>query len=383
MDLRQLFQILRAHMLLVMSCVLITTSLAIGLSLLMQPTYTATTSVVIDFESKDALNPNNPNAQVPLSPGYVATQIDIAASHSAALKVVKSLKLDQVPAFRERFQSVHGGDGSLPDWIADEIRRDLSIKPVRDSRVVNINYVAPDPQMAALLADSFAQSFIDTRHELNTEPARRNSTWLEEQLKGLRTQLEEAQSRLTAFQQKNQILSGEDKVDTEMQRLTDLSLQLSQAQSQVYDVQARQLGENHPAYQRAVAREQSMQQSVAAQKAKVLKLKRLRDEISVLAREADSAQKTYDAAMQRFNQTSLEGQAGQTTVSILNRAVVPLNPSSPKTGMNVVVGILLGVVIGMGAALVREISNRRVRTELDLTQGLGLPLFGVLEKAGA
>jgi len=114
----------------------------------------------------------------------------------------------------------------------------------------------------------------------------------------------------------------------------------------------------------------------------VLKLKRQRDEISVLLRDVDSAQKTYDATMQRFNQTSLEGQASQTTVSILNRAVVPLRPSSPKTELNVLVGMVLGFVVGLGAALAREISNRRVRTEMDLTDGLGLPLFGVLEKAG-
>jgi succinoglycan biosynthesis transport protein ExoP len=382
MDLQQLLLILRAHMSLIVSTVLMFAGIAIALTFLTPSMYTATTSVVIDFESHEPFSASaNPN--VPISPGYLSTQIDIAESHTVAVKVVQRLALDRNEKFIERFQRATRGRGSLTDWIAGQLRKDLDIKPVRESRVVHIGFSARDAQFAAAAADAFAEAFIRTRLELSVGPARRNSVWLEEQLKGLRVQVEEAQARLTAYQQKNQIVgANNERLDTEMQRYSDLSAELSRAQSQVHDVRARQLGPNHPAYQRALAQEQSLQQALAAQKLRVLNLKRQHDDIAVLFREVESAQRTYDAAMQRYNQSSLEGQANQASVSLLNRAVVPLRPSSPRMEVNLPIGVLLGLIIGVGMALYREISNRRIRTESDLTQALGLPMYGVLEKAG-
>ncbi len=382
MDLRQIFLILRAHSFLIFSTVLAVLALALAITFIMPPTYTATTTVVIDFESHEPINPSGGNPNVPISPGYLSTQVDIAESHSVALKVVKSLNLEQDAKFKEKFLRATHGQGSLADWIADELRKKLSIKPVRESRVVHISASAEDAQFSAVTSDAFADAFIDTRLELNIEPARRNSAWLEEQLKTLRNRVEEAQARLTAYQQQNQILTSDDRLDTEMQRYADLSAQSSAAQAAIQDVRSRQLGENHPAYQRAIARDQALQQSLAAQKSKILKLKRGRDEIAVLIREVESAQRTYDSAMQRFNQSSLESQGNQTSVSVLNRAVVPVRPSSPQLTLNLAVGIVLGFSLGVGAALLREVANRRIRTETDLTDGLGLPLFGVLDKAG-
>jgi len=117
---------------------------------------------------------------------------------------------------------------------------------------------------------------------------------------------------------------------------------------------------------------------LAAQKSKVLALNANRDAGSVLAREVESAQRIYDQALERFSQTQLEGHAGQTEISVLSSAVVPLVPSTPNVRLNVALSIIFGALLGVGLALISEMLNRRVRSVYDVIAVLDLPVLGVL-----
>jgi uncharacterized protein involved in exopolysaccharide biosynthesis len=168
-----------------------------------------------------------------------------------------------------------------------------------------------------------------------------------------------------------------------------------------------QLGKNHPQYQRSVEetealrtklaaemrkvaaslsasnevnekREAGIRASLAAQKTKVLELKQQRDEISVLMRDVESTQRSYDTVTQRRNQTNLESQLNQTNVIILTPAVEPLGPSSPKIKRNMLIAVFLGTLVGIGLALGLEMTDQRVRGSDDLGGDFGFPILGVL-----
>ncbi len=119
--------------------------------------------------------------------------------------------------------------------------------------------------------------------------------------------------------------------------------------------------------------------SVNAQKLKILELKKQRDEISLLVREVESAQRAFDAVSQRTTQTRLESQSIQTNLSILNPATEPLKPAKPKVLLNILVSIFLGTLLGVGAALMLELMQRRVRSADDIAQGIELPVLAVIE----
>lgn len=381
MSLGQLLLILRARRWLIASIVGGGLLMAIALWLVLPKVYTASTSVMVDFESREALAPND--ARVPLAPGYMETQLDIIASHAVALHVADRLKLVELPEVKQKFMRSTDGKGSIRDWVAENLLLDhLKVKPGRHSRVIHISYSARDPRLAATVADAFAQAFMELQLDLNIEPARRNTAWLEEQLKPLRQKAEEAQAKLTAYQQKNQV-AGEDRLDTEMQRLASLNTALATVQTQVYDARARGLGENHPEVQRVRGREQELEQAVAAQKRKLLQTKKQRDQVAMLQREAENAESTYDKALARHNQVFLESRADQTNITVLNRAVEPNEASFPKLSMNLAVALVLGPLLGIFAALVREMTDRRVRVVTDLTEVLGVPFLAVLERARA
>lgn len=128
------------------------------------------------------------------------------------------------------------------------------------------------------------------------------------------------------------------------------------------------------------SRESELRAAAETQRKKVAQMKELRDEAAVLIKDVDAAQRAYDTVAQRLTQSSLESQASQTNVSVLNPASEPALPSSPKVMLNTLVALFLGGLFAIGFALLRELMDRRVRGVEDLTEALGIPLLGTLPK---
>jgi chain length determinant protein EpsF len=193
-------------------------------------------------------------------------------------------------------------------------------------------------------------------------------------IQGLKTQLANSQSRL------EQISSQLGANHPEIKRLkADIAEQRQQLNAEIRTVSAAIQNTS----QLAQRREAELAQAVAGQKARLLRLNQGRDEMAVLLKEVESAQRAFDAASSRFTTTNLESQATNTTISILNRAVPPAFPSFPILWVNVVVGIVAGLVLGVGLALVMELLDRRVRSEDDLTLSLEAPMLGLLDSGRA
>lgn len=193
--------------------------------------------------------------------------------------------------------------------------------------------------------------------------------------------------------------------------IQSLKAELLREEAKLADL-SEKLGTNHPQYQRAMAevknlreklnqemvsitngirnntklaqsREAALKTSLEAQKAKVLRLKESRDEIPTLMREVESAQRAYDIALERHNQSTMQSRINETNVILLNPAIDPVKPSSPKILVNMAVSLILGIILSLGLALLLEMLDRRVRGAKDLSETLELPVLGVLAKGTA
>jgi chain length determinant protein EpsF len=195
--------------------------------------------------------------------------------------------------------------------------------------------------------------------------------------------------------------------------INSLKQQLSGAEARQTQL-AGQLGKNHPEFQRsaaeveqirrqlnveletlatgiantarvAQAKEADLRSAVAAQKTRVLALNKEKgqDDMAVLTREVESAQKAYDTASQRFSEVRLESQISQTNVAILSPAVPPIDPSFPNWTINIPLSLVLGAMLGVTLAFMMEHADRRVRSPDDLAQLSGLTVLGVLGNASS
>jgi succinoglycan biosynthesis transport protein ExoP len=448
MTLHQFLLILRARYRVALLIILLAISAALAVSLLLPKKYTAQTAVLVDIRTPDPVAGGAPLQGV-VAPSYMATQVDIIGGDRVAQRVVKMLKLDETPTTKERWMEATEGRGTLEGWLADSLQKRLDVRPARESNVINITYKGSDPEDAANIANAFAQAYLEINLALKTEPARIYAEWFDGQTKTSRAKLEEAQARLSEYQQKAGIVSSDERVDYETTKLADLSSQLTTVQGDTTDSQSKRasrgdtiaevmqsplinglkadvarqeakvqetsvrLGENHPERQRAESelaalksrlnsetarinasiettyrvgkdRERELQGAVGAQKARVLALNKQRDELNVYRRDVESAQRAYEAVSQSASQTRLQSLTNQTNVVRMNVATPPVNPSSPRLLVNLLIAAFGGTLLGVACALLLELTNRRVRSAEDLVQMLGLPVLASISSgAGA
>lgn len=360
---------LKARYAVVLFTLALTVATAAIITDLLPRQYVATTSLVLN--SSDSNPFDVPVVTAKGTSAYLSTQIDIIRSRGVARNVVDTLRLAEDPELQKKFHAAAGGEGDIREWLAEQLLEDLTVEPSGDSRVIAIGFRSTDPRRAADIANAFAEAYIGKTLEFMVDPARRNAAWFDEQLKHLRQRLLDSQSQLTSFQQEQGIISIDERLDTETNRLNELSKNYVQVQAEASDVRSRQLGHNHPEYKRAISREQAVRNSLESQKALLLELKQQRDKLGILAREVESNQRVYDATLERYYQTSLESQFNQANISILNEATVPLTPSSPAVLFNYVSAILFGLLLGAAFAVLAEASDRRMRTPEDIGSMLG------------
>ncbi len=447
MDSRQLYLILRARWkfaLFVFACVIF---LAMAVTMLMPRMYTATASVVVEVKADPLANAAYPQQ---LLASDVATQVDIIGSEPVAERVVKDLKLDQAPDFKQLWVS-NGSRGQLTQWLADYLLKQLVISPSKESNVIQLSMKWRDAKTAAALANAFAQAYIETNIELKVESAKQYTSMFDEQSRALRADLEAKQKRLAAYQNSSGIVATDDKLDVENARLGELSTQLVAIQSQRQESQSRQrqasgdtealpevlqspvianlkaelakaearrheigqtLGRNYPDYkdveseiaglreriaqesariaaslgntaQVDVRREGDVKAALEAQKQRILGLRQQRDQVIDLQNDVTTAQHNLDAVTARLAQSSLESQTRQTNIALLAPALEPLQPSSPRFVVNLLLACVVGAVVAVGGALLSEMGDRRVRQSEELAPLLGIPLIGRIPDTSA
>jgi uncharacterized protein involved in exopolysaccharide biosynthesis len=89
------------------------------------------------------------------------------------------------------------------------------------------------------VANGFAKAYLDTSLALRTGPTREAAEWFEDQLKGFRTQVTQAQVKLANFQKAKGITFADERGDVDSVRLAELSSQLLIAKNATYDAQTR------------------------------------------------------------------------------------------------------------------------------------------------
>lgn len=242
---------------------------------------------------------------------------------------------------------------------------------------------------------------IDER--MDVERARLND--LSSQLVSAQAQTMEAQSRERNSTGKSAYESPDVAANPIIQ---SLKTEIARAESKFADI-SQKFERNHPLYQGSKAeidnlkaelarqiqsasgnvasnsrilqqRENEIRSALNQQKTKLLQLNKDRDALTILTREVENAQKSYDVTMQRYTQSNMEGQSNQSEVALLNAAVPPIDPASPKVVLNIIMAVLLGIFLGVVAAIGAEYLDPKVRTPEDLLEVIQAPLLGVISQ---
>lgn len=298
--LNSLFAILFARRRIIIGTAIASVVLAVAVLNLKPKIYQATTDLIVDSRGWDPISGQSQPTR--LNASYLTTQADIVRSRNVANRVVENLNLTRSPEIA-KFVTLSGDAAVDRRRVAGFLAQGLEVTPKRDSNMLAISFRSSDPELAAKLANGFAQAYIHTNLELRTEPARQTTEWYNEQIAQLRVELVAKQDALSTYQEKHSILASSDRLDLESTKLAELSslliaaqnerfasksrsdqiantkrgqletraldnpqvqkvaADLTQAQARVSEL-ANQVGENHPQYRQAVSEVESLRRQM-------------------------------------------------------------------------------------------------------------------------
>ncbi|MET0207897.1 MAG: chain length determinant protein EpsF [Burkholderiaceae bacterium] len=219
----KLLSIIRARWSLMLLVVALTTLTALGISLTLPQRYVASASVVIDAKPDPVSALIYPGMA---SPAYMNTQVDVIASDRVALRVVRDLRLTEVPDLHQQWQDATQGQMSIEQWVAQGLRGNMEVKPSKESNVLTVSYKSPTPQVAAAMANAFVKAYMATTLDMRVEPARQYAGYFDQQAKAALDKLEVARGKLSKYEQEHGIVASDERLDVESNRLNELSSQV-------------------------------------------------------------------------------------------------------------------------------------------------------------
>ncbi len=185
-------------------------------TLLMTPMYTAVARIDIQRQGDNIVRMQGVEAETGRAEvEFYQTQYGLLMGRYLAEDVARSLGLGNNPGFFEAFghsdlvdeEFVNGrpirndelGRERRNEVAAKLLLQNVEIEPQRLSRLVDIVFTSPDPDLSARVANQWAESFIETNLQRRYDATSYARDFLERRLGQIRTRLEESERQLVAY----------------------------------------------------------------------------------------------------------------------------------------------------------------------------------------
>ncbi|MDC8829565.1 GumC family protein [Alteromonas gilva] len=262
-DLGRYLMVIKRYKWKILGLALVFTLLVALIVLSMTPIYKASSSLLIEAEEAKVVSIEEVYGLDSTGKEYFQTQYEILKSRHIAEKVVDKLDLTNSPYFAS--EEDEGGikdflEGAkatikslltfLPqsekevltqeeiDWInkqkvIESFMESMTVSPVNNTQVVKISFESESPKLAAKIADTTAEVYIESYLEAKFDMTSKATTWLNDSLQGLRLKLERSEQRLAEFYEKEQLVDLDGVVGLAAEELQGLSEQLLEAENRL------------------------------------------------------------------------------------------------------------------------------------------------------
>jgi polysaccharide biosynthesis transport protein len=444
--------ILRKHQWLILTFLLTVVTVVTIATFKMKPEYEAAASVEVDKESQSML----PFQQVDSydeymdMENYIETQTKILQSETLALQTIKSLDLGSYAEFGGTSSVIpwpHGSGVSKRPAILGAFLGRLSVKRVTNSRLIQVQFEAENPQLAAQVVNTHLQNYIEQNFRSKYDATTQASNWLSSELEELRIKVQKSEDARITYERQNQIWQVDEKQNITTQKLVDLSKAVTEAQTGLAEKQAlyrmavsgnvdslpaahengvipdllkrrseldeqyadavNLYGPNYPKVQRLAAQQKEieddlakarktavesvqqefttarnrvelLQQALDQQKSEANELAEKLVQYHILQHDAESNKQLYDGLQQKLKEAGITAGLRSSNIRVVDPAMAPTSPARPQRARNILLGILVGLVGGIGLAIFREYLDNTVKSPDDIEALTGLPSLAVI-----
>ena len=133
-------------------------------------------------------------------------------------------------------------------------------------------------------------------------------------------------------------------------------------------------------YRTAQSQEAELANTVNQLKSATLSEQSLGIRYNILKREVDTNRELYNGLLQRYKEVSAEAGVTSNNISVIDHAEPPLLPVSPNPKLNIILSLLAGIVLALGAVAALETFHDGVRDPDEVERRFGIALLGVIPR---
>jgi succinoglycan biosynthesis transport protein ExoP len=221
------------------------------------PRYQSETRVLVEGRDNIFLRPDADKDMIDrnvVDQEAVTSQAQVVMSREVANQVIDKLKLNQLPEFDSALggvspiKAVLGVLGIIKnpmsmtpqERVLEAYYDRLTVFPVDKSRVIVIDFLSEDPELAAKVANAVAEAYLQQLQKAKQDQAQTASQVLAGQIDTLRKKVVDAEARVEAYRAKSGgLLVGPNNTTLSAQQLADMNAQLVAARAQKSDAEAK------------------------------------------------------------------------------------------------------------------------------------------------
>src|ERR1700723_1766071 len=422
--------ILRKHQWLILSFMLAVTTIVSIATFRMRPVYVASTRIELGRETANVLpfqGTDSYDYMLDLE-NYIETQSKILTSETLALQTIRTGVLTGVGGAYSPSEAIATGNlanQKRPPEIGAFLGA-LSVKRVPNSRLMDITYEANSPELAAQVVNAHIRNFIDQNRRSHYDATTAATTWLTDQLDELKIKVKNSEdARLDSELKKELIDAQSDRMKKQsmydyakqgdadivpqirenpgvqdlLKRRSDLNGQYTEALAQYgpnfpkvqrLQAQLKEIDQNLDREKKAVVvrlgsefheaqqREDLLTRTLEQQKSEASLMSERMVQYNILKRDAEADKALYDGLLTKLKEAGISSALQSSNIRIVDPAMIPSTPARPAKMRNVTLALLVGLVGGVGLAILREYMDNTVKTPDDIETLSRLPSLAVV-----
>ncbi len=484
-NLTEYYRVLTRHKLLVALCFIGGLSLAFWYNSKLIPLYRATATIIIDKESGySPLTGERMGFESYLSESMTFnTHFELILSRPVLEQVVKDMEMDkiykssdekkllEVHPFRQLFSLIKKNISILfgekkkvlvtkkvidPEerlvGLAQTVKGMISVEPVEDTRLLNLDASSTSPTEARDVANALARAYIEFNLKTKLQSSENTMEWLKDNLYQTKEKLNVAEEEFLAYKQNSNLISLEDSQETVAKKIADFNDAYIQTRNRRLELTAKlaelarisKSRQNIPHFRSLIGsnliddlygqlvnaegelsrlkmvykskhnkivaintkiadtrtklrleiqkeiqnlkaeqalmknKEKIIQRTISEFKKEAMGINKEELKYSILRRNLELNQELYDTIMSKLKEANITANVDVSNIRLMEKALLPMFPVNPNKKRNLILGIFLGLIVGVGISFFLEYLDRTLHTEEDVQHYLHLPILSVI-----
>ena len=265
------------------------------------------------------------------------------------------------------------------DALVRTLRKNLVVKPVPGSNVINISFNGKDPARIAKIVNTVTDSYIE--HHLRVYSSAGTSEIYRLQVGRLNRELDALRNKLADYKRDTAVSAVSATLQALVRRENELATELAAAKQALAELQTR-FGPGHTRLDLAAEEVESLMTSRSDNQAKLQSLEHHEAKIKEIELQIASVERSYQDYLTRYEHERLNELANPDVVNVrvIEYAVEPTRPTHSRI-YYIALAAAGGFLLSFGIAFIKEYFDHRVTDQDVVAEILGVPTLGSIEKA--